>query len=130
MKTVTDQTNYINVELGGIGTLLAEKDKWDRKEVTGYILPMLEAVAETIASFRQALEAAFEVKPGEVLSALADVQDVAAALGLAVEAGAGALSPDALTTVLDAVDRALRLLRGAARAAAAPAGEGGPPGPA
>ena len=37
----------------GIKTLLAEKDKWDRDEVFGYILPMLEAVQDSIAEFHK-----------------------------------------------------------------------------
>jgi ParB-like chromosome segregation protein Spo0J len=58
LKRVTDQTNYINVECGGIGGLLSEKNKWNWKDVKEYIIPMLEAVGETIAKYRNEIEAA------------------------------------------------------------------------
>lgn len=56
LKKVTDQTNYIHIERGGLSALLAEPKKFNRKDVKEYILPMLEAVSKTIADYRKELE--------------------------------------------------------------------------
>jgi len=60
LKRVTDQTNYIHIECGGVKTLLAEPHKWNWREVHEYILPMLDAVALTIALYHREIEAANE----------------------------------------------------------------------
>ena len=53
LRIASGQTLIINVEMGGIGALLSEPDKWDWREVREYVLPMLDAHLETIKQFRK-----------------------------------------------------------------------------
>ena len=60
LEQVMSVPAIIRHDHGGIGTLLAEKSKWDKKKVKEYILPMLEALSETIATFKKEIEDANE----------------------------------------------------------------------
>lgn len=53
LRSVVRQTLIIETELGGLPALLSEPDKWDWREVKEYVLPMLDAHAETIARYRK-----------------------------------------------------------------------------
>lgn len=58
LRTVSAQTEFIHIKLGGIKALLAEPDKWDWEAVRGYILLVMESVEKTIAEYRKELERA------------------------------------------------------------------------
>jgi hypothetical protein len=56
LRAVAGTTLIRNIERGGIAALVAESDKWDRRHVREYILPSLDALAETIARYRKEIE--------------------------------------------------------------------------
>lgn len=53
LEAVASETHVINVEMGGIGTLLKNRKAWSPRDVREFILPMLEALATTIEEFRK-----------------------------------------------------------------------------
>ncbi len=59
---ISGQTYVIHIEMGGIGQLLEEPDKWHRNDTTGYIIPMLKDLAQTITTYQREIERAFEVE--------------------------------------------------------------------
>jgi ParB-like chromosome segregation protein Spo0J len=58
LRLVQGQTLVVRVEQGGIRAMLAERDKWDWREVRGYLLPMLRDMEEVIGEFRKEIERA------------------------------------------------------------------------
>ncbi len=65
LKRVSDQTNIIQVEMGGLAALLSEPKKWDWRDVREFILPQLEFVGKTIARYRKEIEAAYATHQGQ-----------------------------------------------------------------
>lgn len=57
LKTISSQLHVIDIELGGIKTLLAERDKWDWRDVREFILPMMAALLPAIEAYRVEIEA-------------------------------------------------------------------------
>jgi hypothetical protein len=58
MRSVAGQTHQIQIEMGGIETMLDRRGKWDWKEVKNYLLPMLGDLEEAIRDFRQKIQGA------------------------------------------------------------------------
>jgi hypothetical protein len=60
LMMVMADTQVIRVEMGGIRSLLAERDRWDWTLVREYIRPMLDALGQTIDEFKKEIDHAAE----------------------------------------------------------------------
>lgn len=60
LEMVASETLVIRVEMGGIAALLGERDKWHRPDVQDFVLPMLDALSQTVAEFRKEIADAFD----------------------------------------------------------------------
>jgi hypothetical protein len=58
MEKVAGQTHYIQVDLGGIESMLADRKKWDWKKVRNYLLPMLGDLEKTVHHYWQKIQGA------------------------------------------------------------------------
>ena len=55
LDLVAGTTHVIKIERGGIEAMLAERDKWDWRDVKTYTLPMLEALSKTLTEYAEAI---------------------------------------------------------------------------
>lgn len=60
LQTVASEKLIIDVDHGGLATLLAEPGQWDARETREYILPMLQALGESITSYERDIADAFK----------------------------------------------------------------------
>ncbi len=61
-RSVAVETEVIDLRLGGIESMLADREKWDWSVVRGQILPALEDLEKTISRYRKEIENAVPQK--------------------------------------------------------------------
>jgi hypothetical protein len=60
MRAVAGQAHQIQVEMGSIEPMLAQRGKWDWKDVRGYLLPLLREAIASATEFEAKISAAGE----------------------------------------------------------------------